>query len=376
MDRAADTPVTELRATRDRLRAAWQAHQPMLDNGCTISPACAPNSRRAPRPWIAIRADFGHRLHARDPGLRCDDRSRDRSPASPSARLDATQRATSAGSYGRRARRCDARRSAWSRDVAVELSGQSRPGTADDGDRAGNHVYLKPSEHTPRTSAWLRELLAAVFPQDRVAVAFGDAALGAAFAALPFDHLVFTGSTAVGRKVMAAAAPNLTPLTLELGGKSPAIVAADFPVEQAAARLATGKWFNGGQTCIAPDYVLVAAEPAMPWSNTARADSSRDGASFDKAGEERRRLNPESTTRSTSTARVPDDAARTRTRGIELVQSIVTAPMRNADRATCCSKRRRCRGEGGDFGPSYRPQLPHAREGDRHIEAHESPIVE
>ena len=124
---------------------------------------------------------------------------------------------------------------------------------------AGNHVFLKPSEHTPRTSAWLRDLLADVFPEDRVAVALGDAALGAAFAALPFDHLVFTGSTAVGRKVMAAAAPNLTPLTLELGGKSPAIVAADYPIEQAAARLAGGKWFNGGQTCIAPDYVLIDA---------------------------------------------------------------------------------------------------------------------
>ena len=79
----------------------------------------------------------------------------------------------------------------------------------------------------------------------------------AEIAALPFDHLVFTGSTAVGRKVMAAAAPNLTPLTLELGGKSPAIVCDDYPVEQAAARLSTGKWFNGGQTCIAPDYVLL-----------------------------------------------------------------------------------------------------------------------
>lgn len=124
---------------------------------------------------------------------------------------------------------------------------------------AGNHVFLKPSEHTPQTSAWLQALLADVFPADRVAVALGGAELAAAFAGLPFDHLVFTGSTAVGRKVMAAAAPNLTPLTLELGGKSPAIVAADFPVEQAAARLASGKWFNGGQTCIAPDYILIDA---------------------------------------------------------------------------------------------------------------------
>jgi coniferyl-aldehyde dehydrogenase len=124
---------------------------------------------------------------------------------------------------------------------------------------AGNHVFLKPSEHTPRTSAWLQALLADVFPADRVSVALGGAELGAAFAGLPLDHLVFTGSTAVGRKVMAAAAPNLTPLTLELGGKSPAIVAPDFPIDQAAARLATGKWFNGGQTCIAPDYILIDA---------------------------------------------------------------------------------------------------------------------
>ncbi|MFZ2755008.1 MAG: coniferyl aldehyde dehydrogenase [Lysobacteraceae bacterium] len=124
---------------------------------------------------------------------------------------------------------------------------------------AGNHVFVKPSEHTPQTSAWLQRLLADVFPADRVAVALGGAELGAAFSALPFDHLVFTGSTAVGRKVMAAAAPNLTPLTLELGGKSPAIIAADFPIEQAAARLASGKWFNGGQTCIAPDYILIDA---------------------------------------------------------------------------------------------------------------------
>ena len=122
---------------------------------------------------------------------------------------------------------------------------------------AGNHVYLKPSEHSPATSAWLAALLAEVFPADRVAVALGGPEVGSAFAALPFDHLKFTGSTAVGRKVMAAAAEHLTPLTLELGGKSPAIVCADYPIEKAAARLATGKWFNAGQTCIAPDYVLV-----------------------------------------------------------------------------------------------------------------------
>src|SRR5690606_26256692 len=123
---------------------------------------------------------------------------------------------------------------------------------------AGNHVYLKPSEQTPRTSAWMQGRLASVFPAGRVDVALGGAELGAACSALPFDHLVFTGSTGVGRKVMAAAAPNLTPLTLELGGKSPAIVAADYPPAKAAARLATGKWSNAGQTCIAPDYALAA----------------------------------------------------------------------------------------------------------------------
>jgi len=130
---------------------------------------------------------------------------------------------------------------------------------------SGNHVLLKPSEHAPRTAAFLRRLVAEVFPADRVAVVEGDAEVAAAFAALPLDHLVFTGSTAVGRRVMAAAAKHLTPLTLELGGKSPAIVCAGYPLERAAARLATGKWFNAGQTCIAPDYLLLpkADLPAM-----------------------------------------------------------------------------------------------------------------
>ncbi|MBS0461810.1 MAG: coniferyl aldehyde dehydrogenase [Proteobacteria bacterium] len=122
---------------------------------------------------------------------------------------------------------------------------------------AGNHVMVKPSEHTPRTSAFLRELLDEVFPAERVAVALGGAAVAGAFAALPFDHLFFTGSTAVGRKVMAAAAQNLTPVTLELGGKSPCVIGEGYPLPLAAARIAAGKWLNAGQTCIAPDYLLV-----------------------------------------------------------------------------------------------------------------------
>ena len=122
---------------------------------------------------------------------------------------------------------------------------------------AGNHVMLKPSEHTPRTSAALAELLASVFPQERVATVLGGPEVGATFTTLPFDHLFFTGSTAIGRKVAMAAAPNLTPVTLELGGKSPAIVAPGYPLATAAARIAAGKLLNAGQTCIAPDYVLL-----------------------------------------------------------------------------------------------------------------------
>ena len=122
---------------------------------------------------------------------------------------------------------------------------------------AGNCVMLKPSEHTPRTSYLLRELVAAVFPADRAVTVLGGPAVAASFAALPFDHLFFTGSTAVGRKVMAAAAQSLTPVTLELGGKSPAIVAPGYPVATAAERIAAGKFLNAGQTCIAPDYVLL-----------------------------------------------------------------------------------------------------------------------
>ena len=122
---------------------------------------------------------------------------------------------------------------------------------------AGNRVMLKLSELTPRTSALIATLLAATFAPDHVAAVNGDAALGAAFSALPFDHLLFTGSTAVGRQVMRSAADNLTPVTLELGGKSPAIVGPHARFDMAVARIIAGKTLNAGQTCIAPDYVLV-----------------------------------------------------------------------------------------------------------------------
>ncbi|WP_304641242.1 coniferyl aldehyde dehydrogenase [Pseudomonas sp.] len=125
---------------------------------------------------------------------------------------------------------------------------------------AGNRVMLKMSESTPATSAALASMLSTVFPPDQVAVIEGDAEVGSAFSRLPFDHLLFTGATGIGRHVMRAAADNLTPVTLELGGKSPAIISADVPLADAAERIAFGKGLNAGQTCVAPDYVLCPAE--------------------------------------------------------------------------------------------------------------------
>lgn len=122
---------------------------------------------------------------------------------------------------------------------------------------AGNRVMLKLSESTPATGQLLKELLAHIFPQDLVTVVLGEADVGIAFSSLPFDHLLFTGATSVGKHVMRAAAENLTPVTLELGGKSPAIVSHDVPLKDAAERIAFGKTLNAGQTCVAPDYVLV-----------------------------------------------------------------------------------------------------------------------
>ncbi|MDU4250441.1 coniferyl aldehyde dehydrogenase [Pseudomonas sp.] len=122
---------------------------------------------------------------------------------------------------------------------------------------AGNRVMIKMSESTPETARVLKELLGKVFPEDLVAVVQGEVDVGVAFSKLPFDHLLFTGATSVGKHVMRAAAENLTPVTLELGGKSPAIISASVPMKDAAERIAFGKSLNAGQTCVAPDYVLV-----------------------------------------------------------------------------------------------------------------------
>ena len=256
------TPAAELRPTLDRLRHAWQAQRPPVaqrrDDLRRLRDAFRAG---VPAMDAAIRADFGHR--------------------STHENLISEAMVVLA-EIGHVLRHLDG----WARPRRVGVGWRFWPARAQvrplpvgvvgiispwnypvnlalvplvSAIAAGNHAFLKPSEHTPRTSEWLRALLAGVFPADRVAVALGGAEVGAAFAALPFDHLLFTGSTATGRKVLAAAAPNLTPVTLELGGKAPAIVAPDFPIATAAARIATGKWFNAGQTCIGVDYALVDA---------------------------------------------------------------------------------------------------------------------
>src|SRR4029079_6718711 len=116
---------------------------------------------------------------------------------------------------------------------------------------------LKPSELAPRSAEFLAEFLGGLFPFEKVATVIGGADVGRAFARLPFDHLLYTGSTAVGRLVMQAAAENLTPVRLELGGKSPCIIAEDARLASATESIVHGKLLNAGQTCIAPDYVLL-----------------------------------------------------------------------------------------------------------------------
>jgi coniferyl-aldehyde dehydrogenase len=122
---------------------------------------------------------------------------------------------------------------------------------------AGNRAMIKPSEFTPATSELMARMFGAVFSPEEIAVITGGPEVGEAFAGLAFDHLIFTGATSIARHVMKAAAANLTPLTLELGGKSPVILGRSADMKTAAARIMNGKTLNAGQICLAPDYVLV-----------------------------------------------------------------------------------------------------------------------
>jgi coniferyl-aldehyde dehydrogenase len=125
---------------------------------------------------------------------------------------------------------------------------------------AGNRAMIKPSEYTPATSELMKTMFASAFSEEEIAVVTGGPEVGEAFAHLPFDHLIFTGATSVARHVMRAAAENLVPVTLELGGKSPVILGRSADLGVAAARIMNGKTLNAGQICLAPDYVLAPAE--------------------------------------------------------------------------------------------------------------------
>ncbi|MDM4766268.1 coniferyl aldehyde dehydrogenase [Pelomonas sp. SE-A7] len=140
---------------------------------------------------------------------------------------------------------------------------------------AGNRVLIKPSELSPATSELMARIVAEYFAPEEMQVITGDAEVGKAFTQLPLDHLFFTGSTAVGRHVAQAAARNLTPCTLELGGKSPALVDRSCNLELTASRLAFGKLFNAGQTCVAPDYLLVPRELVEPLTQKILAEMRR-----------------------------------------------------------------------------------------------------
>ncbi len=136
---------------------------------------------------------------------------------------------------------------------------------------AGNRAMIKPSEYTPATSELMAKMLTDVFDEEEVAVFPGGPDVGQAFSELPFDHLVFTGATAIARHVMKAAAANLVPLTLELGGKSPVILGKSADYATSAARIMAGKTMNAGQICLAPDYVMAPADQVQTFVKEATA---------------------------------------------------------------------------------------------------------
>ncbi len=122
---------------------------------------------------------------------------------------------------------------------------------------AGNRAMIKPSEITAHTAAMTADILAEAFTEDEISVVLGDVEVANAFSQLPLDHILFTGSTQVGKIIMRNASQNLTPLTLELGGKSPVLIDPNYDLKKAAKSIVSGKWFNAGQTCLAPDYILI-----------------------------------------------------------------------------------------------------------------------
>tara|TARA_R110002072_G_scaffold935_8_gene7654 strand:- start:7512 stop:8972 length:1461 start_codon:yes stop_codon:yes gene_type:complete len=125
---------------------------------------------------------------------------------------------------------------------------------------AGNRAMIKPSEFTPATSALLAELIAEAYDPKEVDIFDGGPEVGQAFSSLPFDHMIFTGATSIARHILSAAARNLVPVTLELGGKSPVVISRSADIEKSLSRIMLGKTMNAGQICLAPDYLLVPEE--------------------------------------------------------------------------------------------------------------------
>lgn len=140
---------------------------------------------------------------------------------------------------------------------------------------AGNRAMIKPSEMTPETSSLMESLIGRYFDSKELCVVTGGVDVGRAFSAVPYDHLLFTGATSIGRHVMRAAAESLTPVTLELGGKSPVILSRSADLEQAAERIIIGKMMNAGQICLAPDYCLVPKEMMQEFHDALVAAAER-----------------------------------------------------------------------------------------------------
>jgi coniferyl-aldehyde dehydrogenase len=140
---------------------------------------------------------------------------------------------------------------------------------------AGNSALIKPSELVPQTAELIAEMIGSAFDKTEVQAALGGADVARMFTALPFDHLIFTGGAAIARTVLAAAAPNLVPVTLELGGKAPAIVAKGSDIKYAASKIISGKFVNAGQACLAPDFVLVHRSDMTAFTEAARMAISR-----------------------------------------------------------------------------------------------------
>ena len=136
---------------------------------------------------------------------------------------------------------------------------------------AGNRAMIKPSEMTPATSELMKKMFASAFDEEEIAVITGGPDVGQAFSTLAFDHIIFTGATSIGRHVMRAAAENLVPVTLELGGKSPVILGRSADLAVSAARIMNGKTFNAGQICLAPDYVLAPADKIAGFVEAAKS---------------------------------------------------------------------------------------------------------